>query len=86
MPVRVIVHEGADLAEVLRRFEQLTQMAYRRPWAKPRPGYYEKPGDIRRRRRMVRAMNARTRSGRLKFYWHWQKLWRRNCKLHGFLR
>jgi ribosomal protein S21 len=82
MSIRVKVGEGESLAQALKRFQERVQMAYRRPWAKPRPGFYEKPSAIRRRRCIIRAKNAG--GGGLKFYWRWQALWNRSMALRGF--
>ena len=83
MTVRVQVQDGEALREALRRFGEQVQLAYQRPWAKPRLGYSEKAGAVRRRRRLVESMNARRGSG-LKFVWRWQSLWRRESIGHGF--
>src|SRR5205814_1179881 len=91
MPVRITVGEDEPIARAIRRFNEAAQVHHRRPWSKPRPGFYEKPGTVRRRKRVVKEMNARAAGlpaapggGGLRFYWRWQALWRRSLPLRGF--
>lgn len=71
---RVRVGEGEDLASALRRFQQRVQLALQRPWCKPRLGHHEKPGVLRRRKRLVQQASTRV-GGQLKFVWWWPALW-----------
>jgi ribosomal protein S21 len=63
MTVRVEVQESEDVYLALRRLNKKAFLVNRRAWVKSRPGYYEKPSILRRKRHMMDARNRAAASG-----------------------
>jgi ribosomal protein S21 len=58
MPGRIEVQEGEHIASALRRFYFVVRHSTKRQWSKSRPGCYEKPSDLRRRKKATARRNA----------------------------
>ena len=56
---RIVVREGEELSEAIKRFQKRFNNARRRPAYKRRYGYYEKPGELRRKKRRLKERNRR---------------------------
>lgn len=53
MTTKVEVREDESIESALRRFRQLVRRELGRPWYKRRYGYYEKPSELRRKRKKM---------------------------------
>ncbi|WP_428304502.1 small ribosomal subunit protein bS21 [Lacipirellula sp.] len=62
MPGRIEVQEGEHLSSALRRLYFAVRHSSKRQWSKSRPGCYEKPSDLRRRKQATSRRNARRHS------------------------
>lgn len=59
MSAKVEVREGESIDSALQRFSQLVRREFGRPWSKRRYGYYEKPSQLRRKRKKMGRLRSR---------------------------
>jgi ribosomal protein S21 len=55
--VKIIVREDESPVEALQRFTEAVDRTYSKPWYKRRYGYYEKPSELRRKKRKMQKRN-----------------------------
>ena len=60
MSIKVELRDDESIDSALKRFNKLVKNELSRPWCKRRYGYYEKPSELRRKRKKM----AWLRSGR----------------------
>jgi ribosomal protein S21 len=53
MSIKVEVRDDESIDSALRRFNELVQGEVSRTWCKRRYGYYEKPSELRRKRKKM---------------------------------
>jgi ribosomal protein S21 len=63
MTVRVEVREGESLSAAMHRLKKQAFLAHRRAWVKSRPGYFEKPSVLRRKRHKMDLRNIHAELG-----------------------
>jgi ribosomal protein S21 len=61
MSINVEVSEGESFEDALKRFNQLVRLEQSRPWHKRRYGYYEKPSELKRKRKKMRWLRSTSR-------------------------
>jgi ribosomal protein S21 len=54
----VRVREGEGIESIVRRFRMAVQQEYGRRWYKKRIGYYEKPSELRRKRKKMAKIQS----------------------------
>lgn len=58
MGVQVIVGEGQDIDQALCEFRNRVRREYQHQWYKRRYGYYESPGQLRRKRKKMQRLRG----------------------------
>jgi ribosomal protein S21 len=61
MSIKVEVRDDESIDEALRRFNELVRREFQRPWYKRRYGYYEKPSELRRKRKKMAWLRSSSR-------------------------
>lgn len=62
MTIRIEPREGVSFDAMTRRFNRQMQYVYGRRWCKHRYGYYEKPRELRRKKRKMHTLNQNSKN------------------------
>lgn len=61
MSVKIEVGDDESIDSALKRFNQAVKRDLGRPWCKRRYGYYEKPSELKRKRKKMRRLRSGSR-------------------------